>query len=126
MKYTIDRTPTLKHLDTLWYKVIKLRAGMKSEYAGGEGYICAHHIVGKPSVVLRYCLDNGVCITTGQHNYVAHNAGRSAQFREWALKKRGITEEQLKILSRCSYKPDKFMIKLYLEQKIKELEDGTR
>ena len=119
---TVNNTPAIKDLDELWSKVIKLRAGMKSEYKDMEGYLCAHHILGKPTIAMRYALDNGVCITTGQHHYVAHNTGRSRDFTAWALKKRGITEEQLKTLSKCSLKPDKFLIKIYLETKIKELE----
>ena len=121
LKYTRNMTPTLKELDVLWSKVIKLRAGMKSEYKHIEGsYLVAHHITGKNTLARRYALENGVCITTGQHHYVAHNTGRSAKFKAWALAKRGVTEEYLDIISRNTV--DKFAVKLYLEQKIKEYE----
>ena len=119
LKYTRNNTPTIKDLDELWSKVIKLRAGLKSEY-GGEGYLAAHHIIGKQTLSYRYSLMNGICITTGQHHFVAHNTGRSAKFKEWALRQRGITEEYL---DKIKYNQvDKFAMKLYLEQEIARYE----
>jgi len=117
---TTNFRPTLQENDKLWAKAIKLRAGMKSEHGPADGYLAAHHIIGKDTYALRFNLDNGVCITTGQHSFVAHRTGRSARFKEWALKKRGVTEDQLKLTSRN--KVDLFGVKLYLENKIKEFE----
>jgi hypothetical protein len=115
-----DFRPTVKDLDKLWTTAVKLRAEMKSEYKDISGNLHAHHIVGKPTYALRWNLDNGVCITGGQHFFVAHVQGRAQAFKEWALKKRGVTEEQLKLTSRN--RVDLWGMKLYLEQKIKELE----
>ena len=121
MKCAKDMTPTKSALDKLWAKAIKLRAGMKSEYKHiPDSYLAAHHITGKSSYALRWSLDNGVCITTGQHHFVAHHQGRCQQFREWALKLRGVTEEGLRITARG--KVDLFAIEIYLKQKIKEYE----
>ena len=121
-----DFRPTIKELDKLWAKAVKLRAGMQSEYKHIEGScLHAHHIIGKSTHSLRWNLDCGVCITGGQHFFVAHNTGRSAKFKQWALDKRGITEEQLLLTSRN--RVDLFAIQLYLEQQIeryeKELEE---
>jgi hypothetical protein len=115
-----DLKPKVKELDALWAKAVKLRAKMKSEYNDIPGNLHAHHIIGKPTYALRWNLDNGVCITGGQHFFVAHVQGRAQAFKEWALKKRGVTEEQLKMTSRN--RVDLFATKLYLEQKIKDLE----
>ena len=114
-----DLKPKVKDLDKLWAKVIKLRAGMQSEYGVIiPCHLAAHHIIGKQTLALRYNLGNGVCITTGQHHYVAHNTGRSAKFKQWALDHRGVTEEQLMMTSRNRI--DMFAMKLYLESKIEE------
>ena len=115
-----DLKPKVKDLDKLWSTAVKLRAKMKSEYNDIPGPLHAHHIIGKSTHSLRWNIDNGVCITGGQHFYVAHVQGRAQAFKEWALKKRGVTEEQLKLTSRNRI--DLFGMKLYLEQKIKDLE----
>jgi hypothetical protein len=114
-----DFRPTVKELDALWAKAVKLRAKMKSEYNDIPGNLHAHHIIGKPTHALRWNLNNAVCVTGVQHFYVAHVQGRAQAFKEWALKKRGVTEEQLKLTSRN--RVDLFATKLYLEQKIAEL-----
>ena len=116
-----DFRPTTKDLDKLWAKAVKLRAGMRSELRHiEESYLAAHHILGKPTLSLRYNLDNGICITVGQHKWVAHHAGRQDDFRRLALQKRGVAEEQLRLTSRN--RVDMFGTKLYLEEKIKEYE----
>jgi len=116
-----DFKPTIKELDKLWAKAIKLRANNRSELKHIEDSVLhAHHILGKPTHSLRWSLDNGICITGGQHFYVAHHTGRSSQFKETALKIRGITEEQLRMTERN--RVDRFMVKLYLEAEIKEYE----
>ena len=122
LKCARNMTPTIKELDSLWSKAVKLRAGMKSEYpfSGGRGYLQSHHLVGKPTLSLRYNLDNGVCITQGQHYHIAHSTGRAQQFKEWALKHRGVTEETLTM--RKYNRIDKFLTKYYLQSIIKELE----
>ena len=117
----MNSKPTIKQLDLLWSKVIKARAGHTSEYKHiPDSYLAAHHIIGKPTRALRYNLDNGVCITVGQHKFVAHHAGRQDDFRRWALQKRRVTEEQLRLTSRNLI--DMFGVKVYLEQKLKDLE----
>ena len=121
MKCLPNQRPTVKQLDRLWNKVIKLRAKGESEYKHiPDSYLAAHHIVGKITHALRYNLDNGVCITVGQHKFVAHHTGRAKKFKEWALKKRGVYEEDLELTAYNQV--DRFLMKEYLERKIKEYE----
>ena len=120
MKIRKDFRPTKKELDKLWATVVKLRAGMKSEYKHlPNTNLHAHHIIGKSTLALRYNLDNGVCVTGGQHFFVAHHTGRSAKFKTWALSHRGVTEDDLLLTSRN--RVDLWATQMYLEQKIKEL-----
>lgn len=79
----------VKLCDELWADIIKARAGYKSEYsgklgkkAGGDEVLNAHHIVGKPNHRLRYDFDNGICLTGGEHKFIAHHTGRQEMFRE--------------------------------------------
>lgn len=119
MKYTPSKKPTKKQLDKLWAKAVKLRAGNQSEYKIIEGSpLHSHHILGKSTLVLRYNLDNGVCVTGGQHFYVAHHTGRASDFKTWALNKRGVTEEYLKITSRN--KIDMWALELFLQEMIEQ------
>lgn len=116
---TTNLRPSIKQNDALWNKAVKLRARMKSELKCIEGsYIASHHIIGKPTHALRYNLDNGICITTGQHKWVAHHTGRAGDFKEKALKIRGVTEDQLKLTSRN--KVDLWGVQMYLKSKIEE------
>ena len=70
-----------KKLEDLWIKVIKARAGYKSELSGkpgkqigGETILTGHHIVGKPNDRLRFELDNGICLDNGaEHLFGVHN-----------------------------------------------------
>ena len=112
--------PTIKQLDDLWRDVVKARACYKSEYRPAEGYLCAHHIDGKPNHRLRWELKNGICLTCGQHNYIFHVQGRAAEARRFAMKVRGITEDWLTLLRREVGGTDRFAVKLYLQQELKK------
>lgn len=121
MKKTLNKRPTLKQLDKLWADVVKARAGMKSEYSGKTEGLNAHHIHGKPNYRLRYEINNGVCITSGEHFYIAHVQGRSQKFKDWAMNLRGFNDDMAAILAKGCGGTDLFMIKLYLEEKLKVL-----
>ena len=84
--------------DHLWAECVKLRAGYRSEYSDLPGeqidkengkVLCAHHIAGKPCYRLRYELDNGICLTTGEHAFIAHRADRYEMFRKFVKRLRG-------------------------------------
>lgn len=115
--------PTMKQLDKMWARAVKLRAGMKSEYSRKEKGLHSHHILGKTTHRLRWDLDNGVCITSGEHKFIAHGQTQVAnRFREWALNRlpdKGVELEKLKWVTGGS---DRFGVYLYLKKKIQEYE----
>lgn len=113
--------PTPKQCEELWKKCIKERAGWRSEYSGKSGEpMHPHHIMGKPNHRLRFELDNGICITGGEHHFIAHHTGRSADFREKACKIRGTSEDHLKQLGRQTGGVDLWAVWIYLTKKLKE------
>jgi hypothetical protein len=101
---------------------VKLKAGNKSEISGKTENLHSHHIVGKPGYRLRYELDNGICLTAGEHFYGVHNQGR---MREYEYKIRAIKGadifERLEKLKNEKSKSLVF-VKLYLERELKKLE----
>ena len=117
---TKNSRPTIKELDKLWADVIKARAGHVCEYSGKTEGLNAHHIHGKPNYRLRYELDNGVCITKGVHFFVAHVQGRAEAFKAWAMRLRGLSNEKASLLGMKCGASDLFLIKIFLEKKLKE------
>ena len=105
------KKPTLKQLDAMWAKAIKARAGNKSEYSQKTGILHAHHINGKATHRLRWELNNGVCLTAGEHKFIAHKQDRAIQFWQWAMKLRGMDSGKILRL-------DRFGVYLYLKQAI--------
>jgi len=127
-KAKVKKAPSLKKQnDDLWAIVVKLRAGGKSEYSGksGEGVVlCAHHIAGKVGYRLRYELDNGICLTIGEHGFIAHNSGRYEMFRKFVKRLRGDDiYERLELLRQFKCKTDLKAVKLYLESEIRKLKE---
>lgn len=113
----------MKINDSLWAMAVKKRAGNVSEISGKTGSLHAHHIVGKPNYRLRYELDNGICLTAGEHFFTAHNAGRVEDFRKKVMALRGKDIfERLSQLKWDQCKTDMLVINAYLKQKIKEME----
>lgn len=113
----------------LWADIIKKRAGYKSEYsgklgkeAGGTEILNAHHIAGKPNNRLRYELSNGICITNGEHFYIAHHSGRQESFRDFVKKLRGEDiYDKLKALSHTASKSNLKLTYIYLKQEFDKL-----
>lgn len=122
------KKPTPKQLDKLWQTAVKQRAGHISEYSGktrDDGHaLHGHHILGKDTYALRWNLDNGICITGGEHFYIAHGSTQRAEkFKEWALKYNG-SAKYLALKKHQVGGVDLWGTKLYLEQKIKEFKIG--
>lgn len=116
-----------KECDALWSKAVKLRAGNKSEISGKTDVLNAHHLVGKPNYRLRYELSNGISLTSGEHFFVAHNAGRVEGFKNTVKILRGHDIfEKLHNLKWDQCKTDLTMVKLYLENEIRNLERGLK
>ena len=114
--------------DELWSEIIKRKAGYKSEYsgklgkkAGGDEILNAHHIVGKPNYRLRYELENGICLTGGEHKFIAHHTGRQEMFRERIKQIKGKDiYDKLNALRNVTSKDIKLTY-LFLSEKLKEL-----
>jgi len=107
----------------LWSTAIKLKAGNKSELSGKTEGLHAHHICGKPNYRLRFEIANGICLTAGEHFYVAHNTGRQEEFRRRVMLLRGADIfDRLYDLKWDQCKSDLSMVKIYLKSKIKEYE----
>jgi len=79
--------------DALQSVIVRARMGLRSEYSGKGGTLHVHHIDGKDCLEMRYCRENLVAITAGEHKFIAHNAASAAQFRVWAMERRGVTDE---------------------------------
>jgi len=114
-----------KICDLLWAECIKYRADWKSEYSGRKGILHAHHLMGKSCYALRYSLENGICLTAGEHKFIAHHAGRQEQFRKRVKEIRGddIFEKLYKIKWMTTTPPDLLIIRLYLEKELNKLKE---
>lgn len=125
-KYRRVKTPKGKLFDEckkLWGQAVKARAGYKSELSGKPGPFNSHHIEGKINWWLRFSLENGVCITRGEHNNGAHSTqvsiAAACKERIWAVKPLR-HREQVELLKNRSGKPDLGMIKIRLQIAIKQ------
>jgi hypothetical protein len=120
MKIKLPRQATKAECDKLWSDCIKARAGYKSEISGKSGALHAHHLVGKPTLRLRYDLENGIALTPGEHFYIAHNTGRQEKFRENVKALRG--EDIFERLTRYKWiknPVDLNAVKVYLQEELK-------
>ena len=125
----IRKIKSLKNqCDDLRREIIYRRAGYRSEWsgragkkAGGTDILQDHHPAGKPNNRLRYELENGICLTIGEHSWIAHNQGRAEEFRRFILKKKGANFfDKMELLKNQSGKTDLRMIKIYLEAELKK------
>lgn len=114
--------------DELWYELVKAKAGYKCEISGatgtltgGDSVLNAHHIAGKPNLVLRYLYENGISVTQGIHKFTIHNPNRAESGRNQIKAIKGdFIFERLKIYSKAK----SGSIKLYalkLEQDLAEV-----
>ena len=109
-----------KQLDDLWSEIVKTRAHFVSEISGKTTKLQAHHIVHKPNHRLRYELENGICITSGEHRFGVH--GPSAiDFQDKIIGIIGTARwEWLKQLRGFPAKIDVVATRLYLEQELEK------
>ena len=78
-----------KYCDFLWALLVKARAGFQSELSGKTEALHSHHLRGKAGYILRYNLDNGISLTSGEHKFMAHNTSRQFQFESAVKSLRG-------------------------------------
>lgn len=114
----------MKDCDTLWAKLIKLRAGNKSELSGKTERLNAHHLVGKPNYWLRYMeLDNGFSCTAGEHIFGFHNAGRAESYRARVIALRGKNiYSKLEKIRNKNVKISLIEVKEFLESELQKYE----
>ena len=118
---TVKGKTLKKQCDDLWSKIVKLRAGNKSEISGKTESLHSHHIIGKPGYRLRYELENGICLTAGEHFFGVHNQGRQKDYEERIKTVRGQDiYERLSLLKNEKSK-SLALIKIYLEQELDEI-----
>jgi predicted nucleic acid-binding Zn ribbon protein len=58
-------------LDSLWAKLIKLRAGNKCEICNKTEKLVSHHFIGRRNYSVRWNLNNGVCLCN-YHHYLSN------------------------------------------------------
>ena len=123
-KIKIVKGKTLKKQnDELWSKIIKLRAGNKSELSGKTENLHSHHIAGKSCYRLRWELDGGICVTGGEHFYCIHNQGRAKEYEEKIKRVKGQDIfERLENLKNEKCK-DLIFVNLYLKRELKKLQE---
>ena len=91
------RALLVKELDALWRTLVKLKVGDKCEMCGkpdgqGRGHsLNAHHIFGRSNYSVRWDVENGVCLTAGNHTLTTHSAHKAPiEFIEFMKKRRGV------------------------------------
>jgi hypothetical protein len=121
-----DRQIATAKLDKIWIKYIKARAGHRSELSGRGphtmDFLHAHHIHGKSTMLLRYSLNNGICVTGEEHSTKAHGTAEAqAAFKEFAIDKRNADDHLILNEFDCG---DFDEIEAYLKENLKLLKEG--
>ena len=112
-----------KKCDKLWALCVKARAKNRSELSNKEGRLHAHHVMKKPNLFLRYNLDNGFCLTNGEH-FAVHNLGREWELHCAFIAQRG--EALLEALDRFRLLNVKNMPEWTLEGKYEDLKEELK
>ena len=112
-------------LDKLWRNCILERAGNCSERSGRTYGLQGAHVITRSNKGCRWDLENGVCLTKGEHHFFAHKY--PLKFREWLIKYRGQKWlDNLQIKAGCIVKrtiTDLLWIEKNLKQELKRLKE---
>jgi hypothetical protein len=118
----------MKECDQMWSEIVKIKAGYKSEYSGKKGkevggyaILNSHHLIGKSSLALRYNIENGSCITNGEHFYIAGVEGRKEMFKQRIIEVRGYDVFAKLRANKFKTSTTLSMYYLYLKQALEEL-----
>ena len=113
-------------LDRLFSKYIRLRAGERCERCGnyvGFSRLQCSHFHGRRKKSVRWNEDNACALCFTCHRYLTENP---LEHTEWYRQKIGEDKFlMLQIQADQIGKPDEELTKLYLKQKIKEIERGS-
>ena len=125
MKYKSPHLKLRKKCDALWSLIIQKRAGNKSEYSGRTENLVSHHLRGKKNYRQRYDLDNGYCLTAGEHSFIFHNSGRrpAAEIRVKRQRGRDIFE-YLETLGWDQCKTRLRDVEIFLKNELEKSRDG--
>lgn len=101
-KNLAPKKPKHIHPDKIWSLEVKRRAGNKCEYCGKDHGLNSHHVFSRSNRIVRWDLDNGVCVCVLHHVFGLFSAHKSPiEFIEWLKEKRGIEwYERLRIKAR--------------------------
>lgn len=128
MKIKIKKGKSLKkECDEIWSKIVKLKAGMKSEISGKTESLHSHHIVGKPNYRLRYEIENGICLTAGEHFFGIHHTGRQKEYESKIKRVKGKDiYDRLEKLKGDNSKTNLKLVKIYLQEELKKCQTTNR
>ena len=102
-----------KKLDSLWST--RIRSKGRCEVCGKDGYLNAHHIVGRRNRALRWDLRNGVCLCPGCHTFKTESAHQDLiWFNDWLKNNKAEDIDYLREKKNEICKPDFDIILEYL------------
>lgn len=118
----------IKWLEFLWKVAIKCMANFASELTPNnvDAELHPHHIIGKDNLWMRTSLENGICLTAGEHNYMAHGTpSKQLEFKNALELKRGkgIQDKLYTGLRWKAGEPNKFEIEQNLLEAIRPYKD---
>lgn len=120
------KKPTIGALDTLWSKLVKLKAGNKCEYCGKTEGLNSHHIFSRSNRTTRWDDENGVSLCVAHHVFGTFSAHKAPlEFAEWLKETRG--EEwykKIRFRAQLVEKPNLDSFKKMLTSKIEALESS--
>ena len=67
MKRKLSPKLTQAKVDKVWSPLIKDKWHNRCAICGSQQHLQSHHIMGKKSRVLRYSIDNGICLCFNHH-----------------------------------------------------------
>ena len=108
----------IKKLDDWWSEEVKVRAGYKCEFCGGESRLNSHHIYSRSNRSVRWDVSNGVCLCVSHHVFGNMSAHKSPmEFSEWLKIHRGEEwsyelTKKAHLTSKLSYEEVKLLYKI--------------
>ena len=116
----------IKPLDKKWSDYIRAKAGWRCERCGNtparRGLHC-HHFHRRRKMSTRYDEDNCLSLCLGCHQFFGENRDIEIAFMAKKLGQKAF--DDLQIRSQLHWKVDEQAVKLYLKEKLKDLEDAN-
>ena len=83
---------SIKSLDAIWSRVVKILAGFKCEHCGRMDIrLNSHHVFGRRAKSVRWDVKNGVCLCVLCHRFSSKFSAHETPtlFDEWIINHRG-------------------------------------